>query len=298
MTPRIKLYPKRMLFIFFLTISLTEYSQADVTPDMSVAKSNNQKINNNEPTGLTKLLLDLSEERAVSSEEGSKNNIPVLNSENDPKASLTEESSEMRGGTISPKTTAEKIAYVAGQSMASGVREGLLTWNQAGMHLSRDMVIAGLNDGLNGEMKLSRDEMDSIWNTFSENLQHLVEKKMQEGEAIIARQIAGQKPDQIEDGITYIIKHRGESPAENQSPRQVEVSEQLADGTVVSKPLKISLLPDDSLPPVLREALPLLGKGGEVVAWGLAKSVYGELALPAGVTPFTALEYKIVSLEK
>ncbi|MBS0865794.1 MULTISPECIES: FKBP-type peptidyl-prolyl cis-trans isomerase N-terminal domain-containing protein [Enterobacter] len=284
--------------MFVLTISLTEYSQADITPEISVANSNNQKINHNEPTGLTKMLFGLSENNRSSFGEDSQNDIPALSIGNEHTASLTKDDAKMKAAPILPKTTAEKMAYVAGQSMASGVREGLLTWNQAGMNISRDMVITGLNDGLNGEMKLSRDEMDAIWNTFSENLQHLLEKKMHDGEAIIARQIAGQKPEQIKDGIAYIVKSKGDVSAGKRWPRQVEVTEKLVDGTVISQPLKLEILPSDSLPPVLQEALPLLGKGGEVVAWGLAKSVYGELALPASVTPFTVLEYKIVSLEE
>jgi hypothetical protein len=44
---------------------------------------------------------------------------------------------------------------------------------------------------------------------------------------------------------------------------------------------------------VVKDGMYLPGEGGEVVAYALARSVYGELPLPGGVQPFTVMEYHL-----
>jgi len=194
-----------------------------------------------------------------------------------------------------PASEADQLAYVAGQSLASGVRRRLDDWASAGMTPGRDPLLAGLTDGLKGSMRLSRAQMDTVWQAFSAQLQQKVSDRVTEGEADIAKRLDGHPADRVAGGITWRVLKKGLARAEASGPVHLALQESVAGGRVVSDVPSLNLMPGDDMPAVVRGALPLLGVGGEVRAWGLAKTVYGALPLPAGVHPFTVLEYRITS---
>lgn len=194
-----------------------------------------------------------------------------------------------------PASEADQQAYVAGQSLASGVRRRLDDWESAGMMPGRDLLIAGLADGLKGARRLSRAQMDTVWQAFSAQLQQKVSDRVTEGEADIAKRLDGHPADRAAGGIVWRVLKKGTARTDASGPVRLALKESVAGGRMVSEVPSMNLMPGDDMPAVVRGALPLLGVGGEVRAWGLAKTVYGALPLPAGVHPFTVLEYRITS---
>lgn len=194
-------------------------------------------------------------------------------------------------------SSAGKQAYVVGQSIASSLRERLDSYAATGVSLSRDGVLAGISDGLAGSMQLPRAEMDSAYRQFATRLQTQVADKVKAAEQQLAAAVKGQKVTKSVDGMRYVVVKKGKAIADPDAPVSLALTEQVADGgRVVSQVPRLTLSPADDMPPVVREALPLLGVGAEVKAWALARSVYGNLPLPKGVEPYTVLRYDMKGL--
>ncbi|KFA84183.1 hypothetical protein NGI13_22295 [Enterobacter asburiae] len=199
--------------------------------------------------------------------------------------------------TVPLDSDMRKEAYVVGQAMAAGLREKLSGYTATGVSLDVIRVRAGLSDGLQEKMKLSRREMDRYWQSFADRLNKQVATQVKAGEALIASKVKGRKPDRVADGITYVVVKKGMTIKDDAAPVTLSLKEQVADGRVISQLKSLTLAPDDDMPAVVRNALTLLGEGAEVTAWAPAKVVYGDRPLPPGVMPFTVLEYHLTGLK-
>ncbi|WP_171971315.1 FKBP-type peptidyl-prolyl cis-trans isomerase N-terminal domain-containing protein [Serratia marcescens] len=192
---------------------------------------------------------------------------------------------------------ARKEAYVVGQAMASGLRERLSEYAASGVELDLARVNAGLNDGLRSKMQLPRGEMDKVYQSFARRLQMQVTTKVKEGEALLAKQLAGRKPAKTVAGISYVVVKKGKAIKDSDAPLALALTERMVEGKTLSTIPRLTLGPDDDMPAIVREALPLLGEGAEVEAYALAKSVYGTLPLPKGVAAYTVLVYRMTGLK-
>lgn len=187
-------------------------------------------------------------------------------------------------------------AYVVGQAMAAGLRDKLAGYAATGVGLDLNRVKAGLTDGLQEKMKLSRSDMDRYWQSFADRLNRQVASQLKAAERLIAGKVKGTRPDLVADGITYVVTKKGKVIKDDATPVSLSLKERVVDGKVISEVASLTLAPDDDMPGVVRNALPLLGEGAEVTAWAPAKVVYGDRALPPGVMPFTVLEYRLRGL--
>lgn len=190
-----------------------------------------------------------------------------------------------------------KEAYVVGQAMAASLREKLTGYAAAGVSPDIAQITAGLSDGLNNRMRLKREEMDSAYGTFAHKVQAGVSARVKESEATIAKKFAGHKPDLVADGMSFLVVKKGSPVKDADAPRSLALTESLNDGgKVISMVPHLTLSADDDMPPVVRDALPLLGPGAVVETWALASTVYGNGPLPKGVAPFTVLHYQLKGL--
>lgn len=199
--------------------------------------------------------------------------------------------------TVPLDTSARKQAYVVGQAMAASMRERLNNYENAGVKLDRARIIAGLSDGLRDRMTMKRKDMDTAWQTFAAGLQQHIQEKVKASEALLTKLIANRKPAITADGMQFFVVKKGKTVKDKNALRSLSLIEQLApDGKVVSQVPHLTLSPDDEMPAVVRDAFPLLGPGGEVEVFALARTVYGNRPLPKGVVPYTVLRYRMTGL--
>jgi len=195
-----------------------------------------------------------------------------------------------------PSTDNQRQAYVVGQAMAASLQERLSSYRDAGLPLDINSVANGLSDGIHNHMQIKPDEMDQAWQTFANELQKQVAERVKQSEAVIAAASRTHQPVKSVNGITYWLIKKGESIDAN-APRTLSVTESVQQGgRKISDVPQLTLSPDDDMPEVVREALPLLGPGAHVEASALAKTIYGDRPLPAGVSPFTILTYSLKGL--
>lgn len=216
-------------------------------------------------------------------------------------AEAQSEATDLKARPVGPKaqltSASGKQDYVVGQSIASSLRERLDSYAATGVTLSRDGVLAGINDGLAGSMQLTRAEMDRVYREFATRLQSRVAGKVKAAEQQLAAAVKGKKVAKTVDGMRYVVVKKGRAIADPDAPVSLALTERTADdGRVLSRVPRLTLSPADDMPPVVREALPLLGVDAEVKVWALARSVYGSLPLPKGVEPYTLLTYDMTGL--
>ncbi|TFZ49505.1 hypothetical protein E5C26_15825 [Serratia proteamaculans] len=193
-------------------------------------------------------------------------------------------------------TPSGKQDYVVGQSIAASLRDRLQSYTSAGLTLEQSGVLAGISDGLKGNMQMKKADMDAVYLQFATKLQQQVSKQVSDGEALIAKKSQGRTPVKQVDGITYFVVKKGKTIRDPDAPVMLSLTEAIVDGRTVSTLPQLVLTVTDEMPAVVREALPLLGEGSEVQAYALAKSVYGSLPLPRGVEAFTVLSYDLKGL--
>jgi hypothetical protein len=212
-------------------------------------------------------------------------------------AALAKTRAEPAGPVADLTTAAGRQDYVVGQTIAAGLRDRLQSYAAAGLTLTRGGVLAGISDGLDGAMKMNKADMDTTYRAFARTLQQEVDRQVREGEAQMAAATKGKTLAKDVNGMRYVVLRKGASVTDPDAPVSLALTESvLQGGRVLSKIPQLTLSPEDDMPAVVREALPLLGKGAEVKAWALARAVYGTLPLPRGIEPYTVLTYDMKGL--
>lgn len=201
------------------------------------------------------------------------------------------------GAQVPLDTPKRQQAYVVGQAMAASLRERLTGYSNTGVKLDRSRIIAGLADGLRDRMRMKPQDMDKAWQQFAGDLQQQIDLRVKDSEALVKKLIAGRKPAVSADGMQFLLVKKGTPLKDKEAPRSLSLTEQLAPaGQVISEVQRLTLGPDDDMPAVVRDALPLLGPGAQVEVYSLARTVYGDRPLPKGVVPYTVLHYRMNGL--
>lgn len=193
--------------------------------------------------------------------------------------------------------SSQQQAYMIGQAMADSMRDRMLHYQEVGMALDKTLITAGLTDALNGKQRITRPQMDAAWKAFSGDLQQHIVQKIKESNSLIARKGAGRKAVKVADGITYFRVKAGISGKTQQSTHTLQLTEATAEtGRTISNVPQLTLSADDDMPPLVRDALPLLSPGAELEAYAIARTIYGDKPLPKGIAPFTVLVYRLKEL--
>lgn len=196
-----------------------------------------------------------------------------------------------------PSTAEAKMAYVAGQSMVSGINGRLEGWEAVDVKVDSHWFEIGLIDGLEDAHRLDQKTFDDSWKEFADRVQSGVQDKMKVSDAALRKEIGERVPARTKNGVTYLVINKGQPLTDIEAPVRLSLHEQVLGGDVISEVPSLTISADDTMPSVVRDALPLLGTGSDIVAYGLAKSVYGSLPLPDHVQPFTVLEYHFKGLK-
>lgn len=198
-------------------------------------------------------------------------------------------------GSAAPANEAQRQAYMAGVMMAEGLTGRLEGWEQAGVAVNRDLFRAGLTDALADKVRLKPVEARKAQAAFVQAVQQGAAHRVAEAQKQLTALAKGRKPLKSVAGITWYRVHRGK-PVTHGQPVRLAMTEQVAGGNVVSRVPPVLLRPGDDMPSVVKDGMYLPGEGGEVVAYGLARQVYGDLPLPQGVQPFTVMEYHLLGV--
>jgi predicted nucleic acid-binding Zn-ribbon protein len=191
-----------------------------------------------------------------------------------------------------PSTPAQQQAYMAGQMMADGLNRRIAGWAAAGMSVDTALFRSGLEDGLTRTLRLKAPEARQAQAAFMKAVQDGVTSHVARAQKQLSDLAKGRTALKSQHGITWYRVREGRAVEEGQ-PVRLSMTERVADGKEVSRVPPLTLRPGDSVPAVVRDGMYLPGEGGEVVAYALARDVYGELPLPAGVQPWTVMEYHL-----
>lgn len=191
-----------------------------------------------------------------------------------------------------PVSDAQRRSYMAGVMMAEGLSARLDGWQQAGVETEKALFSAGLADGLQGQVRLKPEVARRAQEAFMKAVRDGAAGKVVQAQKQLTTLAAGRKPLKSAAGITWYRVHGGKRVAKG-APVTLSLTEQIAGGKVISRVPAMTLRPDDDVPSVVKDGMYLPGEGGEVVAYALARSVYGDLPLPAEVQPFTVMEYHL-----
>lgn len=191
-----------------------------------------------------------------------------------------------------PTSDAQRQAYMAGVMMADGLDKRLDGWRQAGVETDMNMFRAGLTDGLQGHIRLKQDAARKAQAAFIEVVQNGALRKVTDAQKQLAALAKGRKPLKSAGGVSWYRIRKGRMVPKGM-PVTLSMTEQMANGQVISRVPAMVIRPGDDVPSIVKDGMYLPGEGGEVVAYALARSVYGDLPLPEGVQPFTAMEYHL-----
>jgi len=190
------------------------------------------------------------------------------------------------------KSAANRQAYIAGVMMAKGLHARLDDWRDAGIDIDNVTFQAGIKDGLSTAVRLKPKEAGRAQADFVKAVQVAVAQKVMQGERKIRSLATGRKPLKSANGIVWYRVRNGKAVSAGQ-PVMLSMTEEVVDGTVISRVPPMILRADDDMPAIVKDGMRLPGEGGEVVAYALAKTVYGEHPLPPGVRPYTVMEYHL-----
>lgn len=193
---------------------------------------------------------------------------------------------------LAPSSDEQRQAYMAGVMMADGLEKRLDGWKQAGVNTDMKMFRAGLTDGLQGHIRLKQGVARKAQAAFVDAVQNGALHKVTDAQKQLAALAKGRKPLKSVAGISWYRIRKGRLIPKGM-PVTLSMTEQVANGKVISRVPAIAVRPSDDVPSIVKDGMYLPGEGGEVVAYALARSVYGELPLPEGVQPFTVMEYHL-----
>lgn len=193
---------------------------------------------------------------------------------------------------LAPSSDEQRQAYMAGVMMADGLEKRLDGWKQAGVNTDMKMFRAGLTDGLQGHIRLKQGVARKAQAAFIDAVQNGALHKVTDAQKQLAALAKGRKPLKSVAGISWYRIRKGRMIPKGM-PVTLSMTEQVVNGKVISRVPAIAVRPGDDVPSIVKDGMYLPGEGGEVVAYALARSVYGELPLPEGVQPFTVMEYHL-----
>ncbi|HEC2037745.1 TPA: hypothetical protein R1888_004830 [Klebsiella oxytoca] len=202
---------------------------------------------------------------------------------------------QTQDGTELPNTDARRQSYMAGVMMADGLSQRLEGWHAAGVTVDKPAFQTGLTDGLTQHLRLKPVVATKAREAFMAAVRRGANRQVAAAQKQLETLAKGLKPLKSVAGITW-FRVRAGKPVRQGLPVTLSMTEQVAGGRVISRVPPLNLRPGDDIPSVVKDGMYLPGEGGEVVARGLARAVYGELPLPDGVQPWTVMEYHLVGV--
>ncbi|MBF7996672.1 FKBP-type peptidyl-prolyl cis-trans isomerase N-terminal domain-containing protein [Rahnella laticis] len=166
----------------------------------------------------------------------------------------------------------QKRAYASGVAMARYIEEQIEQQKALHITMSKDIMLAGIADTFNNQVKMSDQDIHTTLTAFDEQVKVLtkaeMDKKSAADKAFLADFAKQDGVKKTKQGLLYLVKNKGEGNILKDTD-MVEVSYQgkLVDGTIVDGPQVENanqIFRVANMPPVLRDSVKLIRKGGEI----------------------------------
>ncbi len=199
-----------------------------------------------------------------------------------PEATLPTAAATVTEPTVEPKESAkpafkldseeQKRAYASGVMMARYVENQIAQQNTLHITLDKNIMLEGITDTFNAEGKMSDEDVQATLAAFDEQIKVLTQaqndKKQSADKAFIDEFAKQPGVKKTSKGLYYLIEAKGDGAAIKDT-NQVEIiyKGELIDGTVIDGPQVNNaneIFRVANMPPVLRDSVRLLRKGGRV----------------------------------
>ena len=115
--------------------------------------------------------------------------------------------------SVELKTEAQKEAYSVGASIGTYMAGHIKEQEELGLAVDRDLIVTGFSEGLNSELKLTQEEMQTVLQTLDEKLNEkrqaqaaiLAEKSLAESTAYLETNKAKEGVTTTESGLQYEV---------------------------------------------------------------------------------------------
>ncbi|PKG55968.1 peptidylprolyl isomerase [Shewanella sp. Choline-02u-19] len=136
--------------------------------------------------------------------------------------SACNQAQEAVAAPVELKTDAQKEAYSVGASIGTYMAGHIKEQEELGLTVDRDLVVTGFSEGLNSELKLTQEEMQTVLQTLDEKLNEkrqtqaaaLAEKSLASSTAYLETNKAKEGVVTTESGLQYevLTEGTGEKP--------------------------------------------------------------------------------------
>jgi FKBP-type peptidyl-prolyl cis-trans isomerase FkpA len=222
-----------------------------------------------------------------------------------------EEKTTASAASVELTTDEQKEAYSVGASIGRYMSGHIKEQEELGMAVDRSLIVTGFTNGLNGELKLTEEEMQTVLQSLDKKLN---DKRQEQAEAMAAKNIAEGKAFleankakegvvTTESGLQYEVLTQGEGdkPAAEDTV-EVDYLGTLTDGTEFDSSYKrgeTAKFPLNRVIPGWTEGVQLMTVGSKYKFVIPAELAYGERdtgSIPANSTLIFEVELK--SIEK
>lgn len=188
-------------------------------------------------------------------------------------AKASEASSEASIETLNLNDSEEqRRAYAIGVALAHYIQDNISSEKAIHITINRDILMAGLNDTFSGQGKMSDKDVQGTLAAMDEQVGILTQaannKKFADEQAYFDGFATHSDVKKTAAGLLYQINNKGEGAAIKDTDLvEVHYEGALKDGTVVDgadNKDATQLFRVENMPPVLRDGIKLLRKGGQI----------------------------------
>ncbi len=193
----------------------------------------------------------------------------------------------------------EQQAYAIGASMGTEALNVLTTRRTQGVNVDADLVLQGIEDAFNGQLRLGEQERNKALFDISQqvfqNLNKIEQKNISAGQKY-QQAFARKKGVVFKEGVYSRIDYPGKGKISGNDLVTVVIKEMLTDGTVINDmETKDQALTQklDAYPPVFRGPLKRLQNHGSVTLVVPPDKAYGSKGLPPKIPPGATMVYSV-----
>ncbi|WP_028772541.1 FKBP-type peptidyl-prolyl cis-trans isomerase [Shewanella waksmanii] len=213
--------------------------------------------------------------------------------------------------TVELTTEAQKEAYSVGASIGKYMSGHIKEQEDLGFNVDRDLIITGFSNGLNDELKLTEEEMQTVLQALDGKLNEkrqaqataLAEKALAESQAYLDENKAKEGVTTTESGLQYevLTEGSGEKPAAEDTV-EVHYVGTLTDGTEFDSSVargESAKFPLNRVIPGWTEGVQLMSVGSKYKFVIPSELAYGDRdtgTIPANST--LIFEVELLSIEK
>ncbi|MDU6923230.1 FKBP-type peptidyl-prolyl cis-trans isomerase, partial [Franconibacter helveticus] len=199
-----------------------------------------------------------------------------------------------------PKSTDEIRDYALGAFWAQEMIGMMKSKEGYGYHIARQQVLNGATDMINGELKLSYEQLIKVLQELDKNsgAQEEKVKKIANNEGRQYMTGFSKQPGvkKASMGYYYLIAKKGSGKIKNSDTVGVVIRESLSNGKIINDMTQkgtVLALPLNSYPPLFKSALSVLNNHGEIRIVVPPELAYGEAGRMPEIPPDSTMVYDI-----